>query len=215
MTPDTQPSKKSRPRSAKYVAAVTWDDGLWDVRVPNYAGEGVTFTTAECLAEVVPNASVVLGVAVAANPMHLVADIGVEVQLPDEIVKALRVAASLIDDATDELRQIGLSEGDITTVLAGDPSMAGHPKPGNPVPLLRSRDSGPADKANGASSSRSPESLATVLVQAAERLRSDPEANFDHGAVRGAIGVLADRVNDRLAPAKPPSGEGRDDVERS
>lgn len=215
MTPDTQPSKKSRPRSAKYVAAVTWDDGLWDVRVPNYAGEGVTFTTAECLAEVVPNASVVLGVAVAANPMHLVADIGVEVQLPDEIVKALRVAASLIDDATDELRQIGLSEGDITTVLAGDPSMAGHPKPGNPVPLLRSRDSGPADKANGASSRRSPESLATVLVQAAERLRSDPEANFDHGAVRGAIGVLADRVNDRLAPAKPPSGEGRDDVERS
>jgi hypothetical protein len=214
MTPDTQPSKTSRHRSAKYVAAVTWDDGLWNVRVPNYSGEGVTFTTADSLAEVVPNASVVLGVALAANPMHLVANIGVEVQLPDEIVKALRVAASLIDDATDELRQIGLSEGDITTVLAGDPSVPGHSKPGNPVPLLRSRDSGPADNANGASSRRSPESLATVLVQAAERLRSDPEANFDHGAVRGAIGVLADRVNDRLTPPRPPSGEGRDDLER-
>lgn len=214
MTPDTQPSKTSRHRTAKYVAAVTWDDGLWDVCVPNDAGESATFTTAECLAEVVPNASVVLSLAVAANPMHLVADIGVEVQLPDEIVKALQVAASLIDDATDELRQIGLSEGDITTVLAGDPSTTGHPKPGNPVPVLRSRDSGPADGANGASSRRSPESLATVLVQAAERLRSDPEANFDHGAVRGALGVLADRVNDRLAPARPATGEGRDDLER-
>jgi hypothetical protein len=214
MTPDTQRSTTSRPRSAKYVAAVTWGDGLWDVRVPNDAGEGVTFTTAESLAEVVPNASVVLGVAVAANTMHLVADIGVEVHLPDEIVKALRVAASLIDDATDELRQIGLSEGDITTVLAGDPSVAGHPKPGNPVPVLRSRDSGPSDDANGVGSSRSPESLAMVLAQAAERLRSDPAANFDHGAVREAVEILADRLGDRLATARPQSVEGRDDLEQ-
>ena len=88
-----------------------------------------------------------------------------EIAGPHDIVALFDCESmSAFNDAADELRQIGLSEGDITTVLAGDPSMTGHPKPGNPVPLLRSRDSGPGANANGASSSRSPESLTIVLA---------------------------------------------------
>lgn len=215
MTRDIQEPKRPLPPRAKYVAATTWDGDLWNVRVPGHDGDDVTFTTAENLAEVVPNTSVVLGVVLDASPMHLVGDIGVEVRLPDEIVKALLVAADLVDEASAELRRIGLGEADIATVLAGDPSMSGRPKPCTPVPLLRSHDPRPTTTEPGfPKTGRSPESLTMVLARAAERLRSDPAANFDHGAVRGVLQVLADRLNNRLAPPRPPSGEGRDDVER-
>lgn len=62
---------------------------------------------------------------------------------------------------------------------------------------------------------RSPRSLAIVLANAAERVRTDPEANFTDGAVRGAAEVLTGRLVDRLATAGGQMAEGRDDVERS
>lgn len=49
-----------------------------------------------------------------------------------------------------------------------------------------------------AASVRSAESLALVPARAAERVPADPAANIDHGTVRAAARVLADRPADRF-----------------
>jgi hypothetical protein len=60
---------------------------------------------------------------------------------------------------------------------------------------------------------RSPSSLALVLATAAERVRTDPEANFADGAVRGAAVVLSDRLYARLAMSRAGACAGRDGME--
>jgi hypothetical protein len=81
---------------------------------------------------------------------------------------------------------------------------------------------GPVDPAMGAATAgvatasrppgvdRSPVSLAVLLVRAAERVRTDPEANFAHCAVWGAAEVLCGRLGERMAVA---AGAARDATE--
>lgn len=67
--------------------------------------------------------------------------------------------------------------------------------------LLGPRDTGPSPApATGTTGStsegvdRSARSLTILLVETAERVRTDPAGNFRDGAVRGASRVLADRL---------------------
>lgn len=46
---------------------------------------------------------------------------------------------------------------------------------------------------------RSPEALAFVLADAAERVRTAPEGHLAHCAVRSASAVLRGRLDDRMA----------------
>jgi hypothetical protein len=52
--------------------------------------------------------------------------------------------------------------------------------------------------------------LALLLAKTVERVRTDPDVNFEHGAVRGAALVLLDRLWDRL-----PEGGGEHATEDS
>ena len=46
---------------------------------------------------------------------------------------------------------------------------------------------------------RSPRSLTVLLAKTAERLRTDPDANFADGAVMAAARILNDRLDERFA----------------
>lgn len=59
---------------------------------------------------------------------------------------------------------------------------------------------------------RSPKSLALLLAKAAERARTDPEANFANCAVRAAADVLGARLDARFAVSL---GAARDAAEGS
>jgi hypothetical protein len=56
---------------------------------------------------------------------------------------------------------------------------------------------------------RTPRSLALVLATAAERVRTDPAANFTDGAVRGAARVLSGRLGTRLYATRRRRRAGR------
>lgn len=65
-----------------------------------------------------------------------------------------------------------------------DPAPTG-PKSEPALPVVSGRD-------------HSPQSLVFLLAKVAERVRTDPEANFAHCAVRGAARVLSARLDDRM-----------------
>jgi hypothetical protein len=104
---------------AGYVAVASWDGAGWRVSVPSYCGTGAANTTAATLAEAVPNAVAVLGVVQGTDSGDLLAHIGIEVHLPDDILKLLEGAARLTADAASELRGLGISDADITAIVAG------------------------------------------------------------------------------------------------
>lgn len=80
-----------------------------------------------------------------------------------------------------------------------------HGRHGLPVEVVAG-----AVPAVGQGRDRSPRSLALLLAKTVERVRTDPDVNFEHGAVRGAALVLLDRLWDRL-----PEGGGEHATEDS
>jgi hypothetical protein len=81
------------------------------------------------------------------------------------------------------------------------------------VAVAETRARGKADPAPTPATTprdRSPESLALVLAKAAERVRTDPEANLAHCAVRAAAAVLSARLDERMAVSP---GAARDATE--
>ena len=80
--------------------------------------------------------------------------------------------------------------------------------PLRPIGPLTAAGVGPAERATPTGRDCSPETLAILLARVAERVRTDPAANFAHCAVRGAAEVLRARLDERMpvSPGAPTRG---------
>jgi trans-aconitate methyltransferase len=121
--------------SIKYWAIATWNGQQWDVRIEDYDERHRGDTQADNLELVTKNASAILAFEFGCHPDHLT--LGREIRLPAPVAEALDAAegfiasaAACLCGANTALRQAGVPEADIATLLAErklDATTAGHP----------------------------------------------------------------------------------------
>lgn len=132
---EQQPQEPDSTRpDANYVAVARWDGASWAVSVPNYGGQGRATTVAATLAEVVPNAGVVLGALADCRPESLLSRIDMEVHVDPEIAARFRTARDPWE-AAEVLRSAGLSGDDIRDLVLSNvfPAIAPGADSGDPV----------------------------------------------------------------------------------
>lgn len=119
---------------AEYVAIPWWDGQQWLVRVEDYNEVHRGDTVAERLAQVGPNASVVVGALFGCDPS--IVQVSVEPRLPKEIEYPLQVAEGHVADAARDveavvvaLRQANMAGHDIAAVLSERALQAGPRRP--------------------------------------------------------------------------------------
>lgn len=119
----------------RYWAIATWNGEQWDVRIEDYDERHRGDTQADNLELVTKNASAILAFDFGCHPDHLA--FGREIRLPAPIDDCLNAAEGFVASAADSLqgalsalRQSGVPEADIATLLAArklDATTARHP----------------------------------------------------------------------------------------